>query len=310
MSFSPPVPPLKVIRPANIQVGILEDYTGPAIDEKRTTLFFFLILLDLYRLAVRSSGDTMMPLPRWGMEFKDLAVIAEPALRGSMTAAHFFFGLQWIWLWMANLTPGASQHSGFFERNYVILTKGTPAEHRIGYVRVFERLGPSLALPSSQSLSYASYSHPSTNLSVPFPNPFPVPESDLFLLFGKKVPLDITSHRLVVQVLHVFFEHAFLLVTTNHREMPFPDIGNDERPVAIKVESEKGTTGVTNSVMADAIVGIVYYMLHEGFFGGKIVIARPNAAGKRSVVGAVYISQRDAGSLEQGLEEGNGTGIL
>ena len=86
--------------------------------------------------------------------------------------------------------------------------------------------------------------------------------------------------------------------------MPFPEATNLEGAIKIAVESEKGPDGesfVTSSTIADAIVGIVYYMLHEGFSTTKITMVRPSQAGKRIRVGTIHISER------QGMEIFRGT---
>ena len=82
--------------------------------------------------------------------------------------------------------------------------------------------------------------------------------------------------------------------------MPFPDSVNPEGAIEISMESEKGPDGenlVTSSTIADAIVGIVYYMLHEGFSTTKITMLRPTWAGKRIRVGTINISERQAGEI-------------
>lgn len=85
--------------------------------------------------------------------------------------------------------------------------------------------------------------------------------------------------------------------------MPFPDVANPEGSIEISVESEKGPDGenfVTTSTIADTIVGIVYYMLHEGFSTTKITMVRPSQAGKRMRVGNIYISERQRVEILRG----------
>ena len=293
------------------------------------------MLNDIYRITVNQGGDHAIPHLDLINRYKGLELRATPNKAGSMTMAHLFFCISWVWLWMANLIPGGESDSGFFERIYVILKKGATVETWIGFLTVhniakanqgyrlstpifdeFQRItllisdsdpvasfasssamswslkAPQSKTPSSRLLS--AYSQLS-NLSTPFPNPFPVPESDLYLIFGPQTPVAHHLRKSIPQSLLRFFEHAFLLVTENGKVMPFPEVTNPEGSIEISVESEKGPNGenfVTSSTIADAIVGIVYYMLHEGFSTTKITMVRPSEAGKRMRVGTIHISER------------------
>ena len=74
-------------------------------------------------------------------------------------------------------------------------------------------------------------------------------------------------------------------------------------PIHIHIDSEKtadGTDKVTTSTVADATIGIIYFMLHEGFFGGKIALVRPVVTGKRVTVGSVLIIQGRGTEVVQG----------
>ena len=155
-------------------------------------------------------------------------------------------------------------------------------------------MAATVQIPSSQLLSFYSQT---SNLSTPFPNPFPVPDSDLILIFGPLTAVAPTLRNWIPHALLRVWEDAFLLVTENKKVMPFPDITYRDsiHPIQISVESEKGPNGknlVVSSTMADAITGIMYYMLHEGFSTTKINLVRPNQVGRRMRVGLINITQR------------------
>ena len=99
-------------------------------------MFLFLMLNDMYRITVTKGGDYALPRVDLFKRYKELVLRANPNKAGSMTMAHLFFGISWVWLWMANLIPGGESDSGFFERNYVILKKGAAVETRIGFLTV------------------------------------------------------------------------------------------------------------------------------------------------------------------------------
>ena len=155
---------------------------------------------------------------------------------------------------------------------------------------------------SSSRILFSAYSQ-SSNFSAPFPNPFPVPETDLFLIFGPKTPVAPHLRRLIPQSLLGFFEHAFILVTEHGIPMPFPDSTNAQGSLEISVESEKnpdGTNILLSSTVADATIGIIYYMLHEGFSTTKITLVRPSTTGKRIRAGTIDIRKRPGVELVGG----------
>lgn len=127
--------------PEDISLGILGPDHGPPLPRKSATMFFFLVMLDFYRMAVRSSGDATLPNDFWVRKYNGIIFTIQPHSDGSMRYSHVFYGTAWIWLWMADLTPdGPNPSSGYYERMYVILRKGAPSEHRLGYIQV--RLAP------------------------------------------------------------------------------------------------------------------------------------------------------------------------
>lgn len=47
---------------------------------------------------------------------------------------------------------------------------------------------------------------------------------------------------------------------------------------------------MTTSVVAETIWGLVYYLVHDGPFGGKATVYYPNVFGKKLPCGDVYLS--------------------
>ena len=109
------------------------------LDEKATIMLLFLMLLDLYRLAVIAHGDFILPYIDSCKDYKGLEYRVTPSKGATMTFAHVFFGISWVWLWMANLIPGreSESESGFYETIYEISKKSTPREERLGHIAVF-----------------------------------------------------------------------------------------------------------------------------------------------------------------------------
>lgn len=47
---------------------------------------------------------------------------------------------------------------------------------------------------------------------------------------------------------------------------------------------------MTASMVADSAFGIVYYMLHEGFFGGRVSMRSPTPSKMRVALGDILIN--------------------
>lgn len=124
---------------------------------------------------------------------------------------------------------------------------------------------------------------------------FPVPDSDLILLFGPHTAISPNNHIRVPQLLIQFLEKAWVLVAENCRVVSFPRGVLNSGSVQILLEPRLDTDSsplMTSTMAADAVVGILYYMLWHGFFGSKVSLAWPDSRGKRYVVGTIDIKQR------------------
>ena len=82
--------------------------------------------------------------------------------------------------------------------------------------------------------------------------------------------------------------------------MPFPRAEKSEGAIGVAFEPRFGTDGTSltsSSTMAEAITGLVLYMLKEGFSGCRVSIIRPDMSGKRIVVGTFLIGELPYPSL-------------
>ena len=153
----------------------------------------------------------------------------------------------------------------------------------------------SLTMKRPGNLTRAVISSLWSSISTPLPNPFPVPESDLTLLFGPHRALPANSEKWITYMLIQVIEKAWQLLVENKRAVPFPFFGKIVPPAKLSVIIEPRTRPdgrtplLTSSMVADAAVGIVYYMLAQGFFGSAISVVWPDSRGIRIVVATIHI---------------------
>ena len=76
--------------------------------------------------------------------------------------------------------------------------------------------------------------------------------------------------------------------------MPFPVSETIEGAIGVGFEPRLATDGTSltsSSTIADAITGIMTYMLNEGFSSTKVSLIRSDTSGKRVVVGTFLIGE-------------------
>jgi len=130
---------------------------------------------------------------------------------------------------------------------------------------------------------------PLTNLSAPFP----IPDTDLTLLIGSRgANLNFAK---VVLILNGLLNLAWQDVAVNHRVRPMPEANSgshlpDGLVVAFRPRMHDGTSLVTATELAEAMTGMVYYILAaQAAFATTVTIVRPNQAGRRVPIGSIEI---------------------
>ncbi|KAL8713442.1 MAG: hypothetical protein Q9225_006774, partial [Loekoesia sp. 1 TL-2023] len=129
----------------------------------------------------------------------------------------------------------------------------------------------------------------STSLSAPFP----VPDTDVILLFGPRgINLSLLTVYLALQDL---VSKAWNNVAVNHGVNAVPQYTTPNEPidrVVITMQSRKSgnTFLMTDSDLIEGAVGVILYMVQHGFFATKVTIVRPNESGTRVPVGDMEIS--------------------
>ena len=114
------------------------------------------------------------------------------------------------------------------------------------------------------------------------PNPYPVPDSDVILIFGRAAGIP-PPRRVILGLFFSFFLELYLGALARRGDALF-DERQLVRPEAsiYFVPRRRGETPLTtDSIIVDAIIGMVAYMASEGFMATDITIVKPDATGKR-----------------------------
>lgn len=125
--------------------------------------------------------------------------------------------------------------------------------------------------------------------------PFPVPESDMTLLVGARGE-DLTEIAVVLG-LDEMIRRAWRNLAINGRPQPvetgtmrLSGIGDDVFWVVVRPRMNGATSLMTETDFVETAVGIVYYMVLNGFFATKITAVRRESSGKRAVKGEIELS--------------------
>lgn len=251
-----------------------------------------------------------------------------PTRHWRMTYADAWYGLSWMLVFMNDIwSYRIPDWGGLWENIYRVVRKDVQPWRQIGEIQVellqeedksvgnsatarhllFPRKASSAAssFPSSQApalpppINFTAFdnSEPAVNTgkgvtaaAPPPPNPFPVPDSDMILIFGPPTG-NPPPKKVILGSLYSFFLELYQGALANLGDPPF-DERSLERPEAsiFFVPRRRGDTPLaTYSIIVDAILGMVVYMVRVGFMATDITIVKPDATGKRIPLGTFSI---------------------
>ena len=137
------------------------------------------------------------------------------------------------------------------------------------------------------------------------PNPFNVPDTDVTLLFGRPLTNPPTKQRILLLLVNLF-QLLYENIVIHGVDVPFSGCRFDSPESSLELESRmQGATPLLSArTAADAITGIVFYMLKEGFVATDITIIKPNESGRRSAVGTLSIRRNPELGPSETIEAG------
>lgn len=106
--------------------------------------------------------------------------------------------------------------------------------------------------------------------------------------------------RAIIWPLNFFFAEAWKGVALSGEPIPVADsrIQDEQHIVHVKVipRKEGSSSLMTSTDLIEAALGVVYYMVQEGFFATTVTIVKPRA-GRRVPVGEFHIIDRRPASI-------------
>jgi len=123
--------------------------------------------------------------------------------------------------------------------------------------------------------------------------PFPIPDTHIALLVGPRgAPLNSAE---VILILNGLLNLAWQDVAVYHRVRPVPEINSRSHlpggvVAALRPRMNGGRSQVTSTDLAEAVTGLVYYILAaHAAFATTVTIVKPNGAGRRVPIGSIEI---------------------
>lgn len=253
------------------------------IPQKATILFFLIIQLEIYTDTLTRGGDAVLTEPIWERVWGGLTLRVRPILHTSTTWADVLFGLHKILRQM--LDPAQPQQ--FRESKWGIGRRepGAPYEsmETVAWVDLYR------ALPESSPPTPASMIDASFNNSRPLSAPFVVPNTHITLLIGSR-GADLKRSP-VVQTLDNLIGDTWRSVAINGRagriqQITFYSRHPDEMFEGIMRPRRNGAVSLfTETDLVETLIGVVYYMVQNGFYATKFTMVRSDGRGRRTVIG-------------------------
>ncbi|KAL9598091.1 MAG: hypothetical protein Q9219_004722 [cf. Caloplaca sp. 3 TL-2023] len=266
---------------------------------------------DFYRQTLHHRGNGPISGGIWHQQWQNLQLdITQVSSSGQwrLTYADAFFGLAWMLVSMNNIKLDRfSEYTGFWENTYHVLRKTVYPYHHIGDIDV-EMIDADAHIPMFQhppeipaTATYTNFSaFTSLNLSdsdstptvvtpLHLPNPYPVPDSDVILLFTPPSKPSPIPRPLMLELFHSLFLQIYIILLRRRSDNEVPAQGFQRPSVSMWVAPRKDTSLFTSSTLVDAVIGMVSWMVVEGFTAGEFTVVKPDAKGKRVTVGSIRI---------------------
>ncbi|KAL8897055.1 MAG: hypothetical protein Q9207_007414 [Kuettlingeria erythrocarpa] len=288
-------------------------------------------MVNFFHTAAGSGGDLLLPKAIWQKQWDHLELTVLPDFDQDMRLSEVFFALGWIWNFMAVPIPEfGSRHHGFHERDYVVFRKEGSGEKRaVGYIRMGYRAGFQVEQPLSEETSAKSTSVElaanltDTSLTTAAPLSYPygpfllVPETKIWLYFlAPRTRLPYGADKVLSYLLLSILQQAWsVMIEHSSGKYSFPPTIRTYPALGLTVATDPKKAGyrqqslMTAAMVAESAFGVVYYMLHEGFSGGKVSMRYPTASGMRIALGDFWIRYSGGPTaLTDGSGGGDGNG--
>ena len=228
----------------------------------------------------------------WKREWNGIMFIFRPHAGIKTTWADALFGIQSVLVMMLNRDhPSAFRESAW---DIARRRRGTSSRTMRWVARIFIGIATQNPPLDDPAFVPSTASNASGVTAGPLSAPFVVPETQMALLFGSGgVKL---SQLAIIAGLDEMIGRAWRNVAINGRAQPMMgDVFEITSPqstcwLQLRPRMERATSMFTETDLVEASVGIVYYMIQNGFYATKITAVRPNVRGIRIAVGEIDFS--------------------
>ncbi len=156
---------------------------------------------------------------------------------------------------------------------------------------------------------------PATPLSYPYGPFLLVPESKIWLYFlAPRTRIPYGADKVLSYLLLSILQEAWSVMIDHGGKSSFPATIRTYPALGLTVATEPKKAGykqqslMTAAMVAESAFGVVYYMLHEGFSGGRVSMRYPTASGMRIALGDFLVKYDGGPSVLSGGGAGGGDG--
>ncbi|KAI4252208.1 MAG: hypothetical protein LQ352_004414 [Teloschistes flavicans] len=278
----------------NVDVEVGSRY-GLPVDRKKTIVFFHLVQREIYRNALVSLRNELVPGEIWDRNLDEVGIRLVPIRGRGLTWVEVLYAIQTVLRKM--LYPSLGGH--FREQTWLVFRRrgGTRLEN-IATLIVEYKIPSIISGPSTTNLSN-SESSISSSSATSLTAPFPVPGSDLSLLVGAR-GRDLPPAPMI-QGVDGMIAFAYRELVTHHASGPVNSMRAKITDLSgvtsswLKPRAHQGISVLTDTYLVDMCTGIVLYAVEHGYFATTITAVRSDQRGKRILLGSLEFSYEPKG---------------
>ncbi|KAI4199188.1 MAG: hypothetical protein LQ350_004744 [Teloschistes chrysophthalmus] len=282
---------------SNLDVPYLQDVDvavgsryGLPLDRKKTIVFFHILQREIYRKALVTLRDDVVPPEIWDRDLDQVGIRLIPIFGRDMTWGEVLYAIQTVLRKM--LYPSLEGH--FREQTWLVFRRqGTTRLGNIASLIVEYKL-PSKISGLSPAHSSRSESSVSATNKISLAAPFPIPGSDLSLLIGSRGG-DLPPAPMI-QGVDGMIAFGYRELVVHHESRPVNTMRariTDLSGVTsswLKPRSNRGVSVLTDTDLVEMCTGVVLYAAENGYFATTITAVRTDIRGKRVLLGSMEFS--------------------
>ncbi|KAL8638587.1 MAG: hypothetical protein Q9228_004269 [Teloschistes exilis] len=273
----------------NVDVEVGSRY-GVPLDRKKTIIFFHVLQREIYRRALVTLQDDLVPGEIWARNLDEVGIKLVPIRGRGLTWAEVLYAIQTVLRKMLYPSLGGQ----FREQTWLVFRRqGITRLENIANLIVEYKI-PSMISGTSPANSLSSKSSVSLPNVTSLTAPYPIAGSDLSLLIGSR-GRDLPPAPLI-QGVDGMIAFGYRELVVHHASGPVNTMRAQITDLSgvtsswLKPRSNRGVSVLTDTDLVEMCTGIVLYAAEHGYFATTITLVRTDIRGKRVLLGSMEFS--------------------